>query len=234
LVASPYGDETEIFEFAPCSVRGNLSAGHTTPDEWEKFINDMEELWRKMEAQFRRALQAGMCRLFARCGEPTAEHFREINADLFRFFRVIDWDRGVAEDDLGNRLYSLHAAPPTIAEETDEDAINLELLEEAMISGVPSSSLEPETEKPNSGGQRHRDTEVQEEARRPASNNASIDGAGGDELLTIEDAMAILKVGRSTLYTLLGENKIKKIKIRGRTLVSKNSLIEFIREITLE
>lgn len=74
----------------------------------------------------------------------------------------------------------------------------------------------------------HRDTEVQEQAR-PASNNASIDGAECDELLTIEEAMVMLKVGRSTVFTLLKENKIEKIKIRGRTVVSKNSVIKYIR-----
>ena len=51
-----------------------------------------------------------------------------------------------------------------------------------------------------------------------------------ERLLTVKEALKYLKVGRTTLYKLIKEGKIKPVKIGKRTLIDKNDLDRFIEE----
>jgi len=44
------------------------------------------------------------------------------------------------------------------------------------------------------------------------------------ELLTIRDAMATLRVSRSTIYRLINEGQLEKKQVGGRSLVSRSSI----------
>jgi hypothetical protein len=69
--------------------------------------------WAQMETRFRAAHRLGDCRVLARSGSPVAEHFTAVVPDAFAAFKIIDWRNGVAESVTGDRLYSIHAAPPS-------------------------------------------------------------------------------------------------------------------------
>jgi len=51
-----------------------------------------------------------------------------------------------------------------------------------------------------------------------------------ERLLTVKEALKYLKVGRTTLYKLIKEGKIKPVKIGKRTLIDKNDLDRLIEE----
>ena len=59
--------------------------------------------------------------------------------------------------------------------------------------------------------------------------------AAGD-LLTMREALAILPVGRSTLYSLVAEGQIPSLRVRcagsrrGRILIARVDLVEFIEK----
>lgn len=53
---------------------------------------------------------------------------------------------------------------------------------------------------------------------------------GEERLLTIKEAMKYLKIGRTTLYKLIKEGKIKPVKIGKRTLIDKADLDRLIEE----
>ena len=49
-----------------------------------------------------------------------------------------------------------------------------------------------------------------------------------DDVVSVEDVMKMLHIGRSNVYKLLNDNSIKKVKIGKRFIIPKRSVIEFI------
>lgn len=53
-----------------------------------------------------------------------------------------------------------------------------------------------------------------------------------DEVLSIEDVMEILHIGKNSVYSLLKSNEIRNIRVGKRYIVPKQSVINFIAAIT--
>ena len=53
-----------------------------------------------------------------------------------------------------------------------------------------------------------------------------------DEILSIEDVMEILHIGKNSVYSLLKSNEIRNIRVGKRYIVPKQSVINFINAIT--
>ena len=53
-----------------------------------------------------------------------------------------------------------------------------------------------------------------------------------DEILSIEDVMEILHIGKNSVYSLLKSNEIRNIRVGKRYIVPKQSVINFITAIT--
>ena len=53
-----------------------------------------------------------------------------------------------------------------------------------------------------------------------------------DEILSIEDVMEILHIGKNSVYSLLKSNEIRNIRVCKRYIVPKQSVINFISDIT--
>lgn len=53
-----------------------------------------------------------------------------------------------------------------------------------------------------------------------------------DEILSIEDVMDILHIGKNSVYSLLKSNEIRNIRVGKRYIVPKQSVINFITDIT--
>jgi len=51
-----------------------------------------------------------------------------------------------------------------------------------------------------------------------------------ERLLTVKEAMSYLKIGRTTLYHLIKQGRIKPVKIGKRTLIDKEDLDRLIEE----
>ncbi|HZL41310.1 MAG TPA: hypothetical protein VFC45_13655 [Pseudolabrys sp.] len=92
------------------------SDGRVRPVSGE-FATRITKLWEQMEIRFRTAHRVGDCRVLARCGSPIAERFTSLAPDVFDAFKIIDWQNGVAVSLAGDRLYSIHAAPPSAHDE---------------------------------------------------------------------------------------------------------------------
>ncbi len=53
-----------------------------------------------------------------------------------------------------------------------------------------------------------------------------------DEILSIENVMEILHIGKNSVYSLLKSNEIRNIRVGKRYIVPKQSVINFITAIT--
>ena len=53
-----------------------------------------------------------------------------------------------------------------------------------------------------------------------------------DEILSIEDVMEILHIGKNSVYSLFKSNEIRNIRVGKRYIVPKQSVINFIAAIT--
>ena len=53
-----------------------------------------------------------------------------------------------------------------------------------------------------------------------------------DEILSIEDVMEILHIGKNSVYSLLKSNEIRNIRVGKRYIVPKQRVINFITAIT--
>ena len=49
-----------------------------------------------------------------------------------------------------------------------------------------------------------------------------------NDVVTVDDVMKMLHIGRSNVYKLLNENSIKTIKVGKRFIIPKRSVIEFL------
>ena len=49
-----------------------------------------------------------------------------------------------------------------------------------------------------------------------------------DDVVSVEDVMQMLHVGRSAVYKLLNEEKIKTVRIGKKFIIPKRSVIEFL------
>jgi excisionase family DNA binding protein len=49
-----------------------------------------------------------------------------------------------------------------------------------------------------------------------------------DDIVSVEDVMHMLHIGRSAVYKLLNEEKIKTVKIGKKFIIPKRSIIEFV------
>ncbi|MGW4100637.1 helix-turn-helix domain-containing protein [Mycobacterium sp. NPDC004974] len=52
-----------------------------------------------------------------------------------------------------------------------------------------------------------------------------------DSLLTVQEAMAELRIGRTHLYQLMGQGRLRSIKLGSRTLIQYRDLLRFIDEL---
>lgn len=53
-----------------------------------------------------------------------------------------------------------------------------------------------------------------------------------DDVLSIEDVMDMLHIGKNTVYSLLRNNEIRNLKIGKRYIIPKQSVINFITAVT--
>lgn len=53
-----------------------------------------------------------------------------------------------------------------------------------------------------------------------------------DDILSIEDVMDMLHIGKNTVYSLLRNNEIRNLKIGKRYIIPKQSVINFITAVT--
>ncbi|TAL26931.1 MAG: DNA-binding protein [Nitrospirae bacterium] len=51
-----------------------------------------------------------------------------------------------------------------------------------------------------------------------------------DSLMTVKDALEHLKIGRTKFYSLIGEGKIRTVKIGKRTLLDPLDLKQFVEK----
>ena len=49
-----------------------------------------------------------------------------------------------------------------------------------------------------------------------------------DEILSIEDVMEILHIGKNSVYSLLKSNEIRNIRVGKRYIIPKKSIIDFL------
>ena len=49
-----------------------------------------------------------------------------------------------------------------------------------------------------------------------------------DDVVTVDDVMKMLHIGKSNVYKLLRDNSIKNVKVGKRFIIPKSSIIEFI------
>lgn len=53
-----------------------------------------------------------------------------------------------------------------------------------------------------------------------------------DDILSIEDVMKMLHIGKNTAYSLLKNNEIRNLRIGKRYIIPKQSVINFITAVT--
>lgn len=51
-----------------------------------------------------------------------------------------------------------------------------------------------------------------------------------DDIVSIEDVMKMLRIGRSNVYKLLREKEIKHIRIGVKYIIPKKSIVEYIEK----
>jgi excisionase family DNA binding protein len=49
-----------------------------------------------------------------------------------------------------------------------------------------------------------------------------------DDVVTVNDVMKMLHIGKSNVYKLLKDNSIKSVKVGKRFIIPKRSVIEFV------
>ncbi len=49
-----------------------------------------------------------------------------------------------------------------------------------------------------------------------------------DDVVTVDDVMKMLHIGRNNVYKLLNDNSIKTVKVGKRFIIPKRSVIEFV------
>lgn len=49
-----------------------------------------------------------------------------------------------------------------------------------------------------------------------------------DDVVTVNDVMKMLHIGKSNVYKLLRDNSIKSVKVGKRFIIPKRSVIEFV------
>lgn len=49
-----------------------------------------------------------------------------------------------------------------------------------------------------------------------------------DDVVTVDDVMNMLHIGRNNVYKLLNDNSIKSVKVGKRFIIPKRSVIEFV------
>lgn len=49
-----------------------------------------------------------------------------------------------------------------------------------------------------------------------------------DDVVTVDDVMKMLHIGRNIVYKLLNDNSIKTVKVGKRFIIPKRSVIEFV------
>lgn len=152
----------EIGELDPDAASQPISRTVTPfalPADWTKdptsqrLAEKISSTWRMMEARLRRAIDAGYCRVLARCGAAYAPSFSELLPEIFARCRIADWQNGEAESASGShdRLYDLHVAPNRSVEEFASLEIN-DLTQVASEPAVPDNSfaLQGEHQPPSS------------------------------------------------------------------------------------
>lgn len=108
----------ELMYVAPYPLTDEFdSAYQRLRPNYEALESKLAAVWKKMETRFRTAHQIGDCRVLARALSPLAEHFTALAPDAFAAFKITDWQNGIAENSAGDRIYSIHAAPPNTHDE---------------------------------------------------------------------------------------------------------------------
>lgn len=99
---SYYGDELYLVLIA------GWSPEDSDYDGLAEFESRAQEIWPQMEDRFRAALWSRRWAIVGRVNSPYVGAFTEIELREFLSFRIVDWLRGVAEDEFGQRIYSIH------------------------------------------------------------------------------------------------------------------------------
>ena len=98
---------------APAEIFGLHELAGWYPDgenrsDFEDFLARSHGLWSEMERRFRQALWLRRWTIVARIVSSHAPRFTEISLDRFLSLRILDWAQGMAQDDAGERIYSIH------------------------------------------------------------------------------------------------------------------------------
>lgn len=202
--------------FAPYEVRKQLASNTGGVREGcELLVNQVESVWARMEERFRRAVEQGHCRIFARCDKAHASKFTQITADAFELFEVVDWKKGIAKRGDQDWLFALYAAPP-LPQSTVAPGLS------ASATSIPEPSLQPLE-------QGQIDTSSKKAAREIVARveHAAIE----PKVFTIKEAVAYSKIGRSVLYKRIEQEEIIAQKSGRRTLISKESINSYLKSL---
>jgi hypothetical protein len=179
--------------FAPYEVRKQLASDTGGVREGCKLlVNQVESIWARMEERFRRAVEQGHCRIFARRDKAHASKFTQITGNAFELFEVVDWKKGIAKRGDQDWLFALYAAPP-LPQSTVAPGLS------ASATSIPEPSLEPLE-------QGQIDTSSKKAAREIVARveHAAIE----PKVFTIKEAVAYSKIGRSVLYKRIEQEEI--------------------------
>jgi hypothetical protein len=113
--ASPYQFFVGSFRLSDQNFRFDDTAGEATSSESALVNEAVARFFAMLRIRLRIDYGKGFI-VYARSGSPLAEKFSVILPDVFEHFQVNDWRRGVAIADNGERLFSIHLAPPPIAD----------------------------------------------------------------------------------------------------------------------
>jgi excisionase family DNA binding protein len=67
-----------------------------------------------------------------------------------------------------------------------------------------------------------------------AANDESIDGDGVDDVLTVEDVAALLKVGRNAIYEAVGRNEVPCRRIGKQIRFSRRGIMRWLASWSLQ
>jgi excisionase family DNA binding protein len=218
FVGSDGEDDFVDANFAPYEVRKQLVSNTGGVREGcEMLVNQVETVWATMEERFRRAVEQGHCRIFARCDKAHASKFTQITADAFELFEVVDWKKGIAKRGDQDWLFALYAAPP-LPQSSFAPGLS------ASATSVPEPSLQPLEQE-----------QIDIPSKKPARETvavARVDHAAIEpKVFNIKEAVAYSKIGRSVLYKLIEQGKIIAQKLGRRTLISKETIDSYLQSL---
>jgi hypothetical protein len=79
-----------------------------SPADLDNFLTHAGEIWPRLQRRFRTALWLRRWTIVGRIASPFTAGFTEIDLRDFLALRVLDWERGIAANEFGERVCSIH------------------------------------------------------------------------------------------------------------------------------